>query len=374
MPRSSLVPLLLLLSLLGAPCGARPRSQGLPIAPAQEAYQALFRGSSRGWRGGDGVSSVPLSPQVTLWLFGDSFVGAPDDPGRPGSVMIHNSLALQVGRAPERSNLRFYWGPESGGKPSSFFPARKGRWHWPYGGYRHGQALHLFLMDVSLTRSGDPFGFRQVGTSLVRIEDPDRSPRAWRQEKVRVPHGLFRDDRQRFWGSAVLPRGRHVYIWGYDEDRTTFPTTKRWVLARAPRRAPERFQDWEFFNGSGWSAEEADLALGEFALPVEFSVHEDPQGGLQLVHSVGTGLDATVFRRTAPAPEGPWSPAKPLFVCPEPARIPQSWCYSAKAHPESRVGPGRLLVSYCSNSFDLDSLVRDDRLYYPHFRVVPRLP
>src|SRR5262245_33415350 len=48
----------------------------------------------QGWLGGDGAYSVPLGPSRTLWLFGDTFVGGPEQRDRAGAQFVHNSIAL----------------------------------------------------------------------------------------------------------------------------------------------------------------------------------------------------------------------------------------------------------------------------------------
>ncbi|MBW1688033.1 MAG: hypothetical protein JRS35_23595, partial [Deltaproteobacteria bacterium] len=44
-----------------------------------------------GWLGGDAAYSIPLSRSETLWLFGDTFVGAPGQEDRQGAAFVHNS-------------------------------------------------------------------------------------------------------------------------------------------------------------------------------------------------------------------------------------------------------------------------------------------
>ena len=47
-----------------------------------------------GWLGADAAYSVPLADGRSLWLFGDTFVGAEGARDRSGSAMISNSIAL----------------------------------------------------------------------------------------------------------------------------------------------------------------------------------------------------------------------------------------------------------------------------------------
>lgn len=69
-------------------------------APVAE-WEAKFAGAE-GWVGGDVVSSAVLGPRRVLWLFGDSLLGAVKDGGRPGAVMIHNTVGVQSGHGAGR--------------------------------------------------------------------------------------------------------------------------------------------------------------------------------------------------------------------------------------------------------------------------------
>src|ERR1700736_448739 len=50
---------------------------------------------TEGWTGGDVAQSIPLTPDRTLWLFGDSFIGKIESGRRVGARMINNAVAWQ---------------------------------------------------------------------------------------------------------------------------------------------------------------------------------------------------------------------------------------------------------------------------------------
>ena len=72
--------------------------------PAPE-MDALFQ-QTNGWIGGDGAYSVALTPERTLWLFSDTWVGNVRDGRRTNVTMVNNTLALQNGRG-TNANLQF---------------------------------------------------------------------------------------------------------------------------------------------------------------------------------------------------------------------------------------------------------------------------
>jgi hypothetical protein len=78
------------------------------------------------------------------------------------------------------------------------------------------------------------------------------------------------------------------------------------------------------------------------------------------------GLSDRIVARFAESPEGPWSEAVLLYLCPEMKRDKKVFSYAAKAHPHLARG-NELVVSYVVNSFELGPVVNDATLYWPTF-------
>ena len=83
-------------------------------------YDALFT-RTEGWTGADGAYSLPLTDKVTLWLFGDTWIGPVVDGRHKDATMINNSIALQTGKDPATASVKFYWRKTQQGKPAAFF-------------------------------------------------------------------------------------------------------------------------------------------------------------------------------------------------------------------------------------------------------------
>jgi hypothetical protein len=113
-------------------------------------------------------------------------------------------------------------------------------------------------------------------------------------------------------------------------------------VARAPVSQATTHDAWRVWDGTGWSL---DLTAGQSVLPDvpgELSVSFNPYLNQYLaVHSVP--LSNEVVFNTAPAPEGPWSPAQHLFTARHAADTSKS-DYAAKEHPELARDNGRTLV------------------------------
>ena len=134
--------------------------------------------------------------------------------------------------------------------------------------------------------------------------------------------------------------------------------------------------EWWAGAEAGWVAQEK---LTELPSPVfkggqtEFTVHYD--AGLECYVQFqfeGFPLSPIGFR-TARVLTGPWSELDDFY---EPKKIksddPEQMLYAAKAHPEQTADG--LAMTYCSNTFQLESLFENLELYFPRFLQVKLIP
>lgn len=152
---------------------------------------------------------------------------------------------------------------------------------------------------------------------------------------VRDPQLLFASPQPPFSTGAVVVDGwLHLYA-------CETPTCQ---LARAPLGDVSVREVWQTWDGAGWSSDFSTSAEVLRAVPGELSVSfNDHLGSFLAVHSVP--LSNEVVFHTAPRPEGPWSPARHLFVgrhadSPDARDIN----YAAKEHPQFARDGGRTLV------------------------------
>jgi hypothetical protein len=137
-----------------------PFASGAAAEPAGKAapeWDALFQRES-GWIGADGVYSIPLTGDTTLWLFSDTFVGKVKDGKRLDARMINNSIALQRGT----NQPEFFYGTAADGQPASFIKPEHGSrrdYFWLCHGVRTTRGLYFFLQRVVTVKPGTPFGF-----------------------------------------------------------------------------------------------------------------------------------------------------------------------------------------------------------------------
>ncbi len=346
--------------------GARPAGAGPePIEPpcfagsAWPEADALFH-RDRHWVGGDDAYSVDLGGGRTLWLFGDSWID-PSGQGRRGaaSTMIRNSVAIQTGRDPSKAGMAFRWrrGPE--GAPASFFPEAGKEWFWPGPGIRLGRRLVLFLARVRDATGG--LGFDVYDWAVLRVENPDADPAAWRLTWLAAPRNPFG---VLVGFGPILRRGRYVYAYATRENAHTAYLV-RWP---ADAVAVGELGGMMWWGGpeAGWMPNALDRGrpLALFDAQSEFTVHRDRATGRYLaLHTVGFG-PADLALRAAASPEGPWSPARIVYRPPE-YRRPGIMIYSAKAH--TQLAGADLVATYATNTFDFGQQVADTTVYYPRF-------
>lgn len=344
-------------------CQSIPR----PTVEALPAYEALFT-RSQGWIGADAIYSVALTPDQTMWLFGDTFWGRIENGRRRDALLVNNTVAVQTGRSPPNADIAFYIGRQENGEPAAVIRPTDGRgWFWIYDGIRTGSGLYLFLVQIERSKDPSVFGFSLIGNWLGHIANPQDSPGHWQITQRRLPWTTGSGKNPILFGSALLPVGRDLYIYGARDSVIGGRLQKDMLVARVPIEQLADFRLWRFYAGDHWAESIEDAAAACDDLANEYSVSYLP--GLKkyvLVYSEG-GLSPNILARVAAGPTGPWSKPIWLYRCPEAQWDNRIFCYAGKGHPEISTAPGELIVTYVSNATELEMLEADARLYRPRF-------
>jgi hypothetical protein len=141
--------LVLFIPLVFGCASASPPKYSVEALPR---YDALFC-REKGWTGADAVYSAALSHDVTLWLFGDTWIGDIVDGKHKGATMVNNSIALQRGKDPVTASVEFFWQTTEEGKPAAFIePADGTGWFWIFDGIVADGKLYLFLSEHLLRK------------------------------------------------------------------------------------------------------------------------------------------------------------------------------------------------------------------------------
>ncbi len=330
---------------------------------------------AEGWLGGDGVFSIPVptgqDDHETIWLFGDTYVGAPGARDRDGAALIHNSVGVSRCRSDDAFEIEYSWRADDADRPAAVFTTDRARhFVWPFDGFFLGERLYVVLVEVRPSSTRGPLGlpFVVTRTLLARVENPDAPPAYWRVEQ----RALTSD------GQPVLSGGVYVERGWVHMMATPSPETieQPRFLVRLP---VEGIEDWSddiatrletFTHRGGWEpglhAENARILLPDSAS--EMTIDRIGDTGLYFVvygsptQTSGSGtasdtprLDAnSIFVRTATSLTGPWSKRQRLYLMPEAfepprdARRGRRFCYASKAH--AALSPeGILLMTYVCN-------------------------
>jgi len=344
----------------------RLEPRGEPSYSVEElpAWDALFRRES-GWTGADVASTVALSADKTLWLFGDTWVGEIRNGKHADSKLVNNSVALQSGKDPAKAKVEFFYGKDKDGKPAALVIPADGRgWFWLFSGVRTPQGLFLFAAQAEKAgRGDDAFGFRHVGMWLLSVANPEDRPTEWRVTQARIPLGA----KDTVFGSALLARDGFVYIYGSADEVVGRFHLKHALVARVPEADLGRFDQWHFFADGQWQADGSKASRLFDHAASEYSVSFQPALGKFVAVCTRDGMFGQIQVRLAAAPEGPWGEPVTVYNCPEMKWDKRVFCYAAKGHPELSAAPDELILTYVANSTDFWHMAGDARLYWPRF-------
>lgn len=325
---------------------------------------ALFQ-QANGWIGGDGVYSVALTPERTLWLFSDTWIGEVRDGHRTNATMVNNTLALQdVRGAPAKPE--FIVRRDADGKAVAFVaPDDKHGWFWLQAGACVDGRLFLFLAQIESTGAGGAFGFRQMGQSLGIVTNPLAPPLEWGIEQHKLPCVEFGSGRRMNFGGATLVDSGYVYVYGTDEHIRAGKLERYLTVARVPTNRVADFSAWRFYAGGKWSADYREATGLVDRTATEFSVSFLPKLKKYVLVYTERGLSPKIQARTSRTPWGEWSAPVTIYRCAE-MSDKGVFCYAAKAHP-SLGADDELVVSYVANAYDFGRVMADASLYWPRF-------
>jgi hypothetical protein len=303
-----------------------------------------------GWAGSDGTYTTRLPDGRIAWMFNDTFLGPVNKNGSlPADAgFIHNSIVVAdhhrlttvIGGTPEHPQSLV--GPTS--NPPTPDPAnRTSYWYWNDDGIVDGGKLRLFEAKIVPTNSPPPFDFAWSGEmDIASFSLPDL-----RLESVTPTYSQDGVN----WGTQLLDYGPYIYVYG---------TLNGLRVARA--RRGQLMGQWEFYTGTGWSA---DPTSSEVIIENVGTGGMTPVGG-QFVYTYTPGLiDPTIYVYTAPSPVGPFSAPTAIYRPPEASG--NIYTYNVAAHPELSRRPDRLVISYNVNSFQLSDLYSDINNNRPRF-------
>jgi hypothetical protein len=349
--------------------------------------------NAEGWLGGDiGASFVLPDGSSTLWLFGDSWIGHPNDTDRTNTIGFpSNSIGISTCPPQYWGAMDHYWA-QFGTAPENFFNPTlpsSSYYDWPFEAFSYGSRVYVLM------QRGTRQPFQGTGTDLAIISTLDpvgswANPAEWTQQII----SLNTSPSATLAATAVQPGDSYVYIYTALTGPLINPTdlTNPMILVRAPLGQLNDIvnqlqyfsmsqQSWQKVPVDGTTAWEKDAKV-MFNGSSEMSVRwHDAQKEWIAVYIPYTSSQIVML--TAPSPQGPmgiaqqsltWSSPQPIYPIPEMTasgdpNYQTNQCYAAQEHIEWAT-PTSMVVTYdCNNS--LSTVKADINLYHPVPVLIP---
>jgi len=333
-------------------CSSRPAANEVTVDTRMR--QLLFPKGEYVLTGGDAAISIALGNKKSLWLWGDSFLGKstgdntrettmPTVFGNVFTILEGDSVRTIIGGTREH--------------PGPVVASEKidGKYavYWPHHGFLKDNILHLFASQVVFGGTGGMWDFWGNGVIYCRLSYPDfklidlQNMESYPANKVTYGYGVYEE------------RG-HYYFYG---------NTKGNLHAGRARLVNNKLQDWEFFDGTGWTADPSKthpLAGDDVAVSEQFSIFKYKDKYILVTQARFLGNE--IFTYIADSPTGPWYNKKKVFSAVEPVEDKNLMSYNAMAHPQYKEMKDMLLISYCLNMHKPTLKASD---YHPRFIWVP---
>jgi hypothetical protein len=307
-----------------------------------EQFTNFFRRSS-GFVAGDVAYSIPLSNQQVLWLFGDSYIDNYDAASNtvPCLFQVNNCGLLH-----QRNNLvdaTTLLGNQVG-KKSLFkvFADSTRKQLWVGNGYQLSDTIYIYLQGITVANNSGNFGFIINGADYIaKMKYPEMTVASY---QALPPMDSV------FFGSAMVKDDASGWVYAYGVKNAGLGSNV--FLARFRPQTPT--SNWQFFDGSGWSNNQADKR--PIAQGASYSVHVSKIKNKYVLFtsyfSVGCNQGNEIHSRIADRPEGPFVNDKKIWQINDSLQGHLPFFYFPVAHPEFTNNANELLLTYCINGYE----------------------
>jgi uncharacterized protein DUF4185 len=329
-----------------------PRVVSAEPNPGLTAAFAAYGNSGQGWTGADSTYSRRLPGGRHLWMFSDTFLGTvnPDGSRPPDSPIVNNTFIVQRGA----SMTTIHGGTAE--EPEAILVAGPDQWYWLGGGYFGAGAMNVMFIRFQRTGPG-MFDWVWRDNLLARFRSSDLSLLS--THPMPSAAGVT-------WSSWLDHHSGYTYVYGTED----LGSSKYMHVARVA--GDDLRAQWRFFDGSGWSRNEADSARVMVGVANEYSVTRWRGRYLLVTHNTNVAFSNEILAYVADSPTGPFTSPTLLYRTPETGAFgsygdPNVITYNAHEHPDLRTDDGRLLVTYNVNSLDFAGVIADVTKYRPRF-------
>jgi hypothetical protein len=318
------------------------------------------------WLGADVATSVRLTDDHYLWLFGDTLLGSVAVDCPDGETYCDRSaakdgfIANSVGTMTRDLDGSFfpivkYW-RTSDGTPAPILAAEDPEeFLWPLSAIVVGTKLF-----VATTRQTRAAGLASHGNVLVVVENPEDPPYDWRYTRHEIPNvvpsaGREDDAGAMSWATELVREGDHVYVFGSRGSAVEAQTVLARLrvadlLARDVVLRPSYLletDDGKLVWSENFAASRLHVIRG---LPgtSETTVQRDPTSGRWSSFQVPP-LTFEIREYTAADLTGPWRDEGTVYAIPPPWSADRGpgetpfAAYAAKSHPQLAPASGSAL-------------------------------
>ena len=266
-------------------------------------------------------------------------------------MYIRNSAVLQDGD----SLVTLYTGTQEDYSswviPGSFTGAKINEdsiWYWPGDGMIENGKLKVFFSEFSKT-GDEMWDFAWEGTVVATFSLPDIIC----ENILPVSYGVINGVH---YGHAIFEGEDFSYIYGAKKSKPH--------VARYP--AGDLGNKWEFFNGTGWTEDPSkSKEMVDFNGSEQFSVIQKADKYFYI--SQEEGFWGKVFTFESSTPYGPWEKKKEIYHIVNPIENNDNiFIYNPLVHPQFVKGDS-ILLSYNTNTFELEDHFRNADIYRPRF-------
>jgi len=347
------------------------------------AFKNLFFADSNGITGADGIFSVPLSEDETVFFLGDCFLGKVVDGSRDMNTTMMRNAFVVVNQ--EKSEVRAVYNGEYDNPVTLMNPLNEEgdttyRWYWPGHGFLKDGILYVFALNlynepsaiVKSTKGKEELNeadvlqeaalaFRISHIDLLAFSIPDFEHLG--TIKADFDYTKYPID----FGNCVMVDEGYVYIYGTKND----PGMSKVHVARVPLEAKEFHTNWEYSAGDAWDTDisksvpiDIDISVSE-----QFSIFRYKDMYVLLTQERG---GADIFTYTSSYPNRGFQNKQFIYHTPdrEADSAGHIHAYNALAHSQY-IEQDQLLVSYCVNSTVVKDVFENAEAYRAKFIRVP---
>ncbi len=379
---------LLLLSSVLTSCGGGSYRVGTSNPPPPSTGGASYFPYQQGWLGADGAYSVPLGGGKSLWIFGDTFIGALSATSRTQATgFVRNSIAISTCSG-QSCTFQYYWSGMNTSTPGPVFSAPNSDWFWPMDGFIYNGTLYLALMQMHATGSGGAFGFAYSGAQMASISNYTASPSQWS-----ITYQNLNTGGSAVPGASIVvgqgangnpdpanPLGAN-YAYFFTVVPSSSSSMPYMALVRLPLNQLSRASrpgntSWEYLKSDStwgtWLDTDTILPSDNAAVihpgATEMTVRYHKSTN-QWIAVYPIGLDNKAHYSISSSMTSSWGPSENLYSYPEmqPTNsnyTPNVFCYAAKEHVEFETSR-QIFFTYACNSTQASDVTDNMNLYHP---------